>query len=165
VQELNGKTTTFYAFVLLLGYSRAMYIEFVERCTLETFMDCHIHAFHFPQGVPAEILYDNMKNVVLGRENGKTVFNLEFLHFAHHYGYQPKACPPYSPWVKGKVERPMDYIRERFWRGYVYSSLPRTNEDVTVWIDETANRRIHGTHRPVLYDGRRDPHWETLRGL
>jgi transposase len=151
VQEPQGKTTTLYAFILLLGYSRAMYIEFVERCTLETFMDCHIHAFHFLQGVPAEILYDNMKNVVLGRENGKTVFNLEFLHFAHHYGFQPKACPPYSPWVKGKVERPMDYIRERFWRGYVYSSLPRTNEDVTVWLDETANRRIHGTHRQPVH--------------
>jgi transposase len=151
VQELDGKTTTFYAFVLLLGYSRAMYIEFVERCTLETFMDCHINAFHFLQGVPAEVLYDNMKNVVLGRENGKTVFNLEFLHFAHHYGFQPKACPPYSPWVKGKVERPMDYIRERFWRGYVYSSLPRTNEEVAVWLGETANRRVHGTHRQPIH--------------
>ena len=151
VQEPQGKTTTLYAFILLLGYSRAMYIEFVERCTLETFMDCHIHAFRFLQGVPAEILYDNMKNVVLGRENWKTVFNLEFLHFAHHYGFQPKACPPYSPWVKGKVERPMDYIRERFWRGYLYSSLPRTNEDVTVWLDETANRRVHGTHRQPVH--------------
>lgn len=147
VQEPDGKTTTLYVFVILLGYSRAMYVEFAERCTLETFMDCHIRAFHFLQGVPAEILYDNMKNVVLGRENGKPVFNLEFLHFAHHYGFQPKAAPPYSPWVKGKVERPLDYIRERFWRGYSYSSLPKANADVLAWLKETANRRIHGTHR------------------
>lgn len=151
VQEPNGKTLTLYAFVMLLGYSRAMYVELVERCTLETFLDCHIHAFHFLQGVPAEILYDNMKNVVLGRENGKTVFNLEFLHFAHHYGFQPKACPPYSPWVKGKVERPMDYIRERFWRGYSFYSLPQANRDMIAWLEETANQRIHGTHRqPIL---------------
>ena len=150
VQEPNGKTPTLYAFVMLLGYSRAMYVEFVERCTLETFLDCHIHAFHFLQGVPAEILYDNMKNVVLGRENGKTVFNLEFLHFAHHYGFQPKACPPYSPWVKGKVERPMDYIRERFWRGYSFYSLPQANRDMIAWLEETANQRIHGTHRQPI---------------
>jgi hypothetical protein len=45
----------------------------------------------------------------------------------------------------------MDYIRERFWRGYVYSSLPRTNEEVTVWLDETANRRVHGTHRQPIH--------------
>jgi len=151
VQEPNGKTLTLYAFVMLLGYSRAMYVELVEHCTLETFLDCHIHAFHFLQGVPAEILYDNMKNVVLGRENGKTVFNVEFLHFAYHYGFQPKACPPYSPWVKGKVERPMDYIRERFWRGYPFYSLPQANRDMIAWLEETANQRIHGTHRqPIL---------------
>ena len=150
VQEPNGKTLTLYAFVMLLGYSRAMYVELVERCTLETFLDGHIHAFHFLQGVPAEILYDNMKNVVLGRENGKTVFNVEFLHFAHHYGFQPKACPPYSPWVKGKVERPMDYIRERFWRGYSFSSLSQANRDMIVWLEETANPRIHGTHRQLI---------------
>ena len=150
VQEPNGKTLTLYAFVMLLGYSRAMYVELVERCTLETFLGCHIHAFHFLQGVPAEILYDNMKNVVLGRESGKTVFNVEFLHFAHHYGFQPKACPPYSPWVKGKVERPMDYIRERFWRGYSFYSLPQANRDMIAWLEETANQRIHGTHRQPI---------------
>lgn len=150
VQEPNGETTKVYAFVLLLGYSRAMYVEFVKRCTLETFLDCHIHAFHFLKGTPAEILYDNMKNVVLGRENGKPVFNVEFLHFAHHYGFQPQASPPYSPWVKGKVERPMDYIRERFWRGYSFSSLSQTNVDMIAWLNETANPRTHGTHRQPI---------------
>jgi len=147
IQEINGKTTTLYAFAMLLGYSRAMYVEFVECCTLETFMDCHINAFSYLQGIPAEILYDNMKNVVIGREKSKVIFNTEFLHFAQHYGFQPQACPPYSPWVKGKVERPMDYVRERFWRGYRYDSIQKANQDVTCWLDETANQRIHGTHR------------------
>lgn len=150
IQETNGKTTTVYAFVMLLGYSRTMYIEFVERCTLETFMDCHIHAFGYLQGVPSEIIYDNMKNVVIGRKNGKVIFNTEFLHFSHHYGFQPKPCPPYSPWVKGKVERPMDYIRERFWRGYMFDSVDRTNRDIITWLNETANRRVHGTHRQPI---------------
>ena len=131
---------------MVLGYSRAMYVEFVERCTLEAFMDCHIRAFGALGGVPAEILYDNMKHVVISRENGKAVFNTEFLHFAHHYGFKPVACPPYSPWVKGKVERPIDYLRERFWRGYELTSVARTNEDVRAWLAETANQRIHGTH-------------------
>lgn len=152
VLEPDGKTTTIYAFVLVLGYSRAMYIDFVERCTLDVFMDCHIRAFRYLQGVPAEILYDNMKNVVLGRDqNGRPLFNIEFLHFAHHYGFQPMAAPPYSPWVKGKVERPMDYIRERFWRGYDFSSIHKANEDVRLWLNETANQRIHGTHREAIH--------------
>lgn len=114
IQETNGKTTTVYAFVMLLGYSRAKYVEFVDQCTLQTFMDCHINAFRYLKGVPAEIVYDNMKNVVIGRKGNKVIFNTELLYFAHHYGFQPKPCPPYSPWVKGKVERPMTYILERF---------------------------------------------------
>ena len=56
--DARGKTSTVYAFVMVLGFSRAMYVEFVERCTLETFMDCHIRAFKALRGVPAEVLYD-----------------------------------------------------------------------------------------------------------
>jgi len=141
----------FYAFVMVLGYSRAMYVEFVERCTFEAFLDCHIHAFHFLGGVPTEILYDNMKNVVINRKNGRVNFNIEFVHFSNHYGFTPRACPPYSPWVKGKVERPVDYIRERFWRGYRFDDIDRCNRDVRQWLNQTANSRTHGTHgQPVL---------------
>ena len=109
-------------------------------------MDCHIRAFRYLCGIPSEILYDNMKNVVIRKSEGKPVFNLEFLHFAHHYGFQPILCPPYSPWVKGKVERPIDYIRERFWRGYSFTTIQKANEDVRAWLRETANRRVNGTH-------------------
>ena len=146
ILDANGRVTTLYAFVLLLGYSRAMYVEFVKRCTLEAFMDCHARAFRYLGGIPSEILYDNMKNVVLRKSEGKPVFNLEFLHFAHHYGFQPILCPPYSPWVKGKVERPIHFLRERFWRGYPFTTLETANTDVMFWLDATANPRVHGTH-------------------
>lgn len=145
--DASGNTITVYAFVMLLGYSRAMYVEFVERCTLEIFMDCHIRAFNHLGGVPAELLYDNMKNVVTGRKDDKPSFNIEFFHFARHYGFTPRLCPPYSPWVKGKVERPMDYIRESFWRGYSYSTLQQANQEVLRWKLEVADQRVHGTHR------------------
>jgi transposase len=152
IREQDGSSTTVSAFVMVLGFSRAMYVEFVQRCTLESFMDCHINAFRYLGGVPAEILYDNMKNVVTDRRDGKVSFNIEFLHFANHYGFNPKPCPPYSPWVKGKVERPMDYIRERFWRGYRFNNLAILNRDIRRWLDETANQRIHGTHRQPVRD-------------
>jgi transposase len=147
VQRSNGQSHRLYLFVLLLGFSRAMYAELVSHCTLEAFLDAHIRAFHYLGGVPQEILYDNMKNVVISRHGGQVKLNTEFVHFAHHYGFGPEVCPPYSPWVKGKVERPMHYIRERFWRGYAFDSLDRTNRDLLRWLTETANRRLHGTHR------------------
>jgi transposase len=151
VQEPDGKTSTIFAFVMVLGYSRSLYVEFVKCCTLDVFMDGHIRAFRYFHGVPAELLYDNMKNVITGRDkNGKPMFNIEFLHFAHHYGFHSTVAPPYSPWVKGKVERPMDYIRERFWRGYAFSSIQKANEDIIAWLNETANQRIHGTHHEAV---------------
>ena len=123
----DGSTCTKHLFLLVLGFSRAMYLEFVDRCTLENFLDCQQRAFKYLQGVAAEILYDNMKHVVLKGSGSTAEFNPEFLHFAHHWVFTPKACPPYSPWVKGKVERPMDFVRERFWRGYQYTTMDRLN--------------------------------------
>lgn len=160
IEEPDGSSTKVYAFVMVLGYSRRMYVEYVERLTLESFLDCHIRAFGYLGGVPAEILYDNLKNVVVERRGGKVKFNVEFLHFARHYGFTPHPCPPYCPWVKGKVERPIDYIRERFWRGYRFSSLQSLNRDVRGWLDETANRRVHGTHRRPVSE-----RWEQERPL
>jgi transposase len=141
----SGDVQTLYVFLMVLGYSRQMYIEFVERCTMTVFLDCHQNAFRFLGGVPSEILYDNMKNVVVRRHVGRTQFNGTFLDFTAHYGYKPVACPPYSPWYKGKVERPIDYLRERFWRGYQHTDLERVNRDVQEWNTTVAMERVHGT--------------------
>lgn len=115
---------------MVQGFSRAMYVEFVERCTMESFMGCHLRAFRHLCGVPAEILCENMKHIVICLENG----NPTFLHFSKHYGFTPRFCPPYIPWVKGKVDRPMDFLRETFWRGYSYRSFSQANDGVGTWI-------------------------------
>ena len=160
IVEPDGTIHTVSAFVMVLGYSRAMYVEFVEKRTLEAFMDCHIRAFEYLGGVPKEILYDCMKQVVIKRHNGRPVFNIEFSRFANHYAFHTRLCPPYAPWVKGKVERPIHYLRERFWRGYSYRCLDRANRDVLTWLSGTANRRQHGTYRQEV-SGR----WEKERAL
>jgi transposase len=126
----TGVEITLYVFIMVLGFSRHMYVEFIERCTMRVFQDCHKNAFGFFGGVPGEILYDNLKNVVIKHLVGRVLFNAAFEDFAMHYRFKPVACPPYSPWCKGKVERPIDYIRERFWRGYDFSDLLQANKDV-----------------------------------
>ncbi len=143
----EGKEETVYAFVMVLGYSRQMYVEFMERCAKGRFLDAHRNAFGWFGGVPGEIIYDNMKNVVIGRHVRKAVFNETMLEFGVHYHFKPVACPPYSPWYKGKVERPIHYIRERFWRGYRYGDLASVNRDIRHWLDSVASDRIHGTTR------------------
>jgi len=140
----DGSVRTVYVFAMVLGYSRHLYAEVVESCGLNDFMDCHIRAFSYFGGIPAEILYDNLKNVVVRRLLGRVQLNERFLDFARHYGFQPVPCPPYSPWVKGKVERPIHFIREGFWRGYAFSGLEPANRDLLSWTVEVS-RRIHGT--------------------
>jgi transposase len=142
----EADTITLYLFIFVLGFSRAMYAELVPACTLQLFMDAHIRAFNFLGGIPLEVLYDNMKHVVIGKTHNKAVINVEFDHYCRHYGFKPVVCPPYSPWVKGKVERPVDYIRESFWRGYRFTSIEQANRDLLEWLNQTANCRVHGTH-------------------
>lgn len=152
VVDEQGRRETVYCFVMALGYSRHMYIEFIDRCSLAAFLTCHQNAFGFFGGVPAEILYDNMKNVVIRRLLGSIEWNREFAAFAAHYGFKPLVAPPYAPWVKGKVERPIGYTRERFWRGYVFKDLSTANRDVQRWLLSIAYERIHGTTREKVVD-------------
>jgi transposase len=59
-----------------------MYVEFVRRCTLESFLDCHKRAFDYLGGLPGEVFYDSMEHVVIRRDSGQVYFNVELLHFA-----------------------------------------------------------------------------------
>ena len=94
-------------FVAKLGWSRAAYVEFVEDERVETLIACHEHAFLAFGGVPREVLFDNMKTVVVARDaygQGKHRFNSAFLDFAKHAGFRPRLCSPYRAQTKGKVE-------------------------------------------------------------
>lgn len=142
-----GVEMILYVFLMVLGFSRHLYVEFIGRCTMTAFLDAHKNAFGFFGGVPGEIVYDNLKNVVIRHLVGRVEFNATFADFALHYRFKPVACPPYSPWCKGKVERPIDYVRERFWRGYPFSDMVQANKDVRHWLNTVAFDRVHGTHR------------------
>jgi len=152
VREPEGTESVYYLFAMVLGYSRVCYAEIVDRCTMKQFLECHQRAFGYLGGIPGEILYDNMKNVVIRHLVGRVDWNRRFADFAAHYQFKPVACPPYSPWHKGKVERPFHYIRERFWRGYQFADLTHCNSDLLTWLNQTANCRIHGTVKENIKD-------------
>jgi len=146
----NGESITYYCFSMILGYSRHIYAELVTDSGRSTLMDCHKRAFAHFGGVPGEILYDNLKPVVDSHGRNGLKINAEFADFALHYRFEVKACPPYAAWVKGKVEQPFKYMRERFWRGYIFLNLAQANADLSLWLSEVANQRIHGTHKQIV---------------
>ena len=142
----DGSERTYYMFAMVLGFSRGQYSEYLDKCDMVSFLDAHQRAFRHLGGVPAEILYDRMRNVFIRKLSGKAQFTQGLMTLANHYGFKPEVAPAYSPWVKGKVERPMDFIREGFWRGYVFTDLETANRDLLLWLSEKAER-VHGTTR------------------
>ena len=132
-------------FVMVLGFSRALYAEAVWRADLESFLACHARAFAYFGGVPAEVLYDNAKVVVLERLADGPRYNPGLLDFAGVYGFAPRLCRPYRARTKGKVERSIGYVKDRFFVGRVFSDLEDLNCQLLGWLDAVANRREHAT--------------------
>ena len=151
VEEPDGSEETLYLFSMILGFSREPYQEFLSRCDLVSFLDAHQRAFAHFGGVPAQILYDRMKNVFIKKLAGKARFTQGLMALADHYGFVPDVAPAYAPWVKGKVERPMDHVREGFWRGYAFTGIETANRDLWAWQSEQSER-IHGTTRERIVD-------------
>ncbi|MGA9574896.1 MAG: IS21 family transposase [Lysobacterales bacterium] len=144
------------AFVATLGFSRNTFGTFVEDEQFMTLRTCHEQAFDEFGGVPKEVLYDNMRTVVQARNaygKGQHRFHPGLRDFAHHYGFMPRLCQPYRAKTKGKVERFIGYLRRSFFVPVVsrYQQLGEAldlqllNQELTSWLEHTANRREHGT--------------------
>ena len=143
-----------HALVMVLSHSRLLWLRFYRRQTMAVLIEGLESAFECFGGVARELLFDQMRTVVLsdGRAGGgELVLNADFLRFAAHWGFRPRACRPYRAQTKGKVERPIRYIRNNSFYGREFLNDEDLNEQARLWLEGTANRRWHGTtrERPV----------------
>jgi transposase len=101
-----GKPKKLYCFLMVLGYSRMRYIEFVTDMSTNTLIRCHQNAFRYFNGYPEEILYDNMKQVVVKRllRQEDSTLNSQFEDFAASTGSSP-SCAGRTEARQRKVER------------------------------------------------------------
>lgn len=149
----QGRRRRLYAFVMTLGWSRAMYLEFTVSMQAAWFLRMHGHAFHYFGGIPQQILHDNLKTAVLERAADGTIhWNNLYLDFADYYRFQPRACQPYRAQTKGKVENGIKYVRGNFWPGIDFVDLADLNLQSRHWLNTVANVRVHGTTRAVPFD-------------
>lgn len=150
----DGKVRRVWGFVMVLSWSRAMYVEFVSRPTTETFIRCHLNAIAKFGGIPKTCLYDNTKLVVLGRDAaGEPVWNRQFLNFTVRLGIGIQLCRPYRAQTKGRVESGIKYVKHNFWPTARFTDLDDLNRQVTTWIDTVADVRVHGTTCERPYKG------------
>ena len=139
-------------FLMVLCYSRRMYLEFTVLQTMEHFLNCHKNAFEYFGGIPGKIMLDNLKSAVLLRLVGQApVFNPRYADFARHYGFNIAPCNVGKGNEKGVVENGVGYVKKNILAGlesYDFASIHPIGRQ---WLEEIANVRIHGEtkRRPV----------------
>lgn len=137
-----------YAVLVVLGYSRLLYVEFVARQTALAVMHSLERAFAAFRGVPRDVLFDQLRAVIVAdhrREGGRLLENAEFTRFAAHWGFRIRACRPYRAQTKGKVERPVRYLRDSFVYGRTFLGDADLAAQCAHWLETVANVRVHGT--------------------
>lgn len=141
-----------YALVVVLAHSRLLWVQFYPRQDLRTLMVGLETCFATWGGVPRELLFDQMRSVLTRDDRlagGGLVGNLEFLRFCRHYETKARVCRPYRAQTKGKVERPIRYLRESFLYGRVFLGDADLNAQATDWLARVANARMHATTHAV----------------
>jgi transposase len=141
---LPGVARRVSAFVAVLCYSRYLYIEFTLSQSMGTFLRCMDRCLKFFGGSTAADIFDNMKTVILSHTAHATVFNPRFLAYARaRGGFAVVACNVRRGNEKGRVERPIGYVRLRFWPGRRFRDLFDLNAQAAAWRDDFANGRVH----------------------
>lgn len=130
-------------FVMVLAYSRQMYVEFTLSQTMEQFLAAHINAFN-ALGVPRRVMVDNLRTAVLAHPRGQPAqFHPRYLDFARHYGFEPVACNVARGNEKGRVERSVGYVKHNFLAGLDLPPFEALNPAVRLWLETVANVRLH----------------------
>ena len=146
--DWEGVSRKLYVFCAILGYSRMRYIEFTLTQRLTTLMSCLTNSFEYFGGVSREVLFDNMKTVVLGRDlaAGSIDWNERFKDFCGYYGFRPRLTWPYRAQTKGKVERSIGYVRQDFWPGVSFASVADLNRQGVLWCEKINSREHSEIH-------------------
>ena len=145
--SLGGELRRVIVYGMTLGYSRRKhYTASLDERQGSIFEAIEESLWHFG-GAPRELLVDNARAFVLDVSTTRFRWNPQFLELCGHYRIQPRACQPYRPRTKGKVERPFAYLEEQFIKGRDWRSLEHFLEELARFEAEDLDVRVHSTTR------------------
>jgi transposase len=150
--SVDGTVRPLSVFVMVLSYSRLMYVEFTVSQEMEDFLRGHVNGFaFFGNCCPKVILYDNLRSVVTWRQKRLIQFNHRFQEFAGTYLFEPRPCNPGRGNEKPRAETGVRYVKQNFLAGREFRDLTDLRVQALHWLRDTANMRIHQTtrERPV----------------
>jgi transposase len=129
------------AFVMVLGWSRAIHVLFTLDQTMESFLRGHVEAFAYFGGSARTLLYDNLKTAVLARQGQVIEFHPRLLELAGHYHFLPRPCAVARGNEKGRVERQIRFLRDRFFAARHFRDVDDLNAQFLRWRDDWAHAR------------------------
>jgi transposase len=129
-------------FVMVLSWSRQIFLRFYLNAQMENFLRGHVAAFETWQGLSKVILYDNLKSAVLERQGDAIRFHPTLLALSAHYRFEPRPVAVARGNEKGRVERAIRYIRDNFFAGRRWQTLDELNAQAELWCQgASADRR------------------------
>ncbi len=141
-----------YGLCVVLHYSKLGFYAITYDQKLETLIKELGNAFLYFGGIPKRLKVDNMKTAILKNQHYDLEFNQDFLEFAYHYNTVIIPCTPYSPEQKGTVEAGIKYLQGNFIAGRQFTDSVDMKTQLKEWLDNYANKRIHGTTRKLPYE-------------
>jgi transposase len=135
------------AFVMVLSYSRQIFVRFFLDARMENFLRGHVAAFTAWNGIPRILLYDNLKSAVLERQGDAIRFHPTLIEFAAHYRYEPRPVAVARGNEKGRVERAIRYMRDSFFAAREFADVDNLNVQAEAWCGGVAaDRRCPAQH-------------------
>jgi len=131
-----------WGFVMVLSYSRQIFLRFFFGNAMANFLRGHVAAFASFGGIPRVLLYDNLKSAVLERVGQAIHFNPTLLELAAHYHFEPRPVAVARGNEKGRVERAIRYIRDSFFAARPFTDLDDLNAQATAWCEGIAAERL-----------------------
>lgn len=145
---VEGTIRALSVFVMVLSFSRRLYIEFTVSQEMEDFLRGHVNAFEsFGGRCPKVILYDNLRSVVRWRQKRLIRFNNRFQEFAGTYLFEARPCNPRRGNEKPRAETGVRYVKQNFLAGREFRDLTDLRVQAFHWLRDVANVRVHQTTR------------------
>jgi transposase len=139
--QVGAATRTLWAFVMVLSWSRNIFLRFYLSAAMPSFLRGHVEAFRHFGGVPRVLLYDNLKSAVLERVGQHIRFHPTLVSLSAHYLFEPRPVAPARGNEKGRVERAIRYVRDSFFAARAWNDLADLNAQAHAWTTGEASDR------------------------
>lgn len=137
--HVPARTVHFFGYTVVYSHRKCFSVH--AREDLHALMDGHVAAFDRLGGVVSQCKYDNQKPVVLGWEGSQPIYNPRFIDFAVYYRFTPRACRPYHPNDKPRVERSFWELDRSFLNGRSFRDERDLAAQLAHWQDTVADQR------------------------